>query len=104
MAIDLNQNTESVTMQKAGRILQIGRNKLFQFLRDKDVLDYDNTPYQSFIDRGYFEITTKEIPRNRHRNKLQLVTLVTPKGLKYIEKLLKEDRGNSSIRITIDLN
>lgn len=34
--------------------MDIGRNRLFDFLRTRLVLDRNNIPYQKFIDRGYF--------------------------------------------------
>jgi prophage antirepressor-like protein len=34
----------------------IGRNKLFKFLRDKNVLQSDNIPYQKMVDAGYFKV------------------------------------------------
>jgi phage antirepressor YoqD-like protein len=48
----------AIDIGKAAKVLDIGigRNKLFQKLRDKGVLMNNNIPYQTFIDRGYFRI------------------------------------------------
>ena len=76
--------------QKVGqvaKVLGIGRNKLFEFLRDNKVLMTDNTPYQQYIDRGYFVVKETSIEMgSRIKNKPQ--TYVTAKGVDYISKLL----------------
>jgi Rha family phage regulatory protein len=76
------------TMNDVAKCLKIGRNKLFALLRDKKILRTNNTPYQEYCDRGYFEV--KEKPINMGgvvQNMLQ--TFVTAKGTDYISKLLK---------------
>jgi anti-repressor protein len=35
---------------------KIGRNILFRLLRDNQILMRDNIPYQTYIDKGYFEV------------------------------------------------
>ena len=35
----------------------MGRNKLFKFLRNKQILDSYNRPYQRFVDAGYFKLS-----------------------------------------------
>lgn len=76
--------------QKVGqvaKVLGIGRNKLFAFLRDNNIFMTDNTPYQQYIDRGYFVVKEKPIEMGSQIiNKPQ--TYVTAKGVSYISKLL----------------
>ncbi|WP_313798829.1 Rha family transcriptional regulator [Cytobacillus sp.] len=76
--------------QKVGqvaKVLGIGRNKLFAFLRENKIFMGDNTPYQQFIDRGYFVVKEKPIEMGSQViNKPQ--TYVTAKGVDYIHKLL----------------
>jgi len=73
------------------KALGIGRNKLFELLRNEKILMSNNVPYQEFIDRGYFEVIEKPIAMgNVVINKAQ--TYVTPKGVDYIGRLLKEKR------------
>ena len=76
------------TMNVAAKSLGIGRNKLFEFLRAKKLLMRNNTPYQAYLERGYFEVIEKPIDMGTGViNKPQ--TLVTPKGVDYIGRLLK---------------
>lgn len=82
----------TLNMNQAAKILGIGRNKLFDILRVHAILEYDNTPYQEYIDRGYFEVTGKQIyPSYSHRRRTQPVTLVTDKGLHFLHKMLLEN-------------
>jgi len=70
--------------------IKIGRNKLFEWLRNKKMLRDNNEPYQSYIDNKYFKVieTTKH---TTYGDKIFTKTLVTGKGQAYIvEKLRKE--------------
>jgi phage antirepressor YoqD-like protein len=72
--------------------IKVGRNKLFKWLRDKKILQNDNTPYQIFIDHGYFKVV--EIPKQTNYGyKIFTQTRVTTKGQKYIVNKLKDEFG-----------
>ena len=74
-------------MANVAKTLGVGRNKLFEFLREKKVLMSDNTPYQSYIDKGWFVV--KQNPINKGgfiKNVTQ--TFVTSKGVDAVSKLL----------------
>lgn len=76
-------------MNQTAKILGIGRNKLFQILRNLEILEDDNTPYQCYLDREYFDVTAKQVlPYSSKRTKYEPVTLVTDKGLLYLHKFL----------------
>ena len=83
------KSDENISMTNMAKLIGIGRNKLFETLRDKKILmskgNYRNTPYQKYIDAGYFEMTEKTI-----NSGLFLVTLVTPKGQVYITNKLNK--------------
>ena len=69
----------------------IGRNKLFEFLRNKNVLTYDNRPYQKYIDAGYFRVIEQKYEVNGEV-RINIKTLVFQKGIDWIRKQLgKED-------------
>jgi len=80
----------SQAMDKVSKSLNgIGRNKLFAFLRANKILRYDNTPYQKYIDAGYFKIRQTSTTRgDKVFNVSQ--TLVTAKGHDFIYRLLKQ--------------
>lgn len=77
------------TMSQVAKALGTGRNRLFEFLRQKKILMSNNMPYQQYIDRGYFQV--KETPKklgDKHINFTQ--TYVTAKGVDFIFRLLQE--------------
>lgn len=69
-------------------LVEIGRNTLFQFLRKCKVLTKQsnyNIPYGRFAKNGMFKVITSR-SENGH---ISSVTMVSPKGLNYIYKLMK---------------
>jgi phage antirepressor YoqD-like protein len=80
-----------LTMAQVAKILNVknmGRTKLFEFLRDEGILQANNDPYQKFADEdGQFTIKVKTNPHNKEAYN---VTLVTPKGLSFIKRRLEK--------------
>jgi anti-repressor protein len=72
--------------------ITIGQNRLFDLLREKKYLMWNNEPYQSYIDNGWFE--TKEIIVNTHRGSVpKKTTLITGKGQIALMKALCKHFG-----------
>lgn len=70
--------------------IDIGRNRLFEWLRRNKFLMSNNTPYQKYIESKYFEVveTTKE---TAYGTKVFTKVLITGKGQVFlVEKLRKE--------------
>lgn len=70
--------------------INIGRNRLFTWLRENGYLMNNNTPYQKYMDNKYFDIieTTKD---TAYGTKIFAKTLITGKGqIALIERLRKE--------------
>lgn len=78
------------TMSEVAKILKKGRNKLFKFLRIQGILRKNNEPYQEYVDRGYFKLRTYTIKHSNYEE-VKVQTLVTPKGLEWIRKILKRE-------------
>jgi Rha family phage regulatory protein len=53
--IDSKDTIDIGQLAKTLNVKNIGRNKLFEILREKSILDRRNQPYQTYIDRGYFK-------------------------------------------------
>ena len=68
----------------------IGRNKLFEFLRQNGVLQANNIPYQKYIDAGYFRVIESKYTMPNGETKISLKTVVFQKGVAYINKLLSK--------------
>lgn len=71
----------SKLLRKQG--LNIGRNKLFEWLRDNKFLRPNNEPYQQYINKGYFE-TKESTYFVGSEPKITIKTFVTGKGQQYI--------------------
>lgn len=81
---------DKVDIGMAAKILKLGfgRNILFQKLRKAGVFFSNrNEPKQRFVNAGYFEMKEKFIERDNHPGFVVTKTLVTQKGLAYINHL-----------------
>lgn len=84
---------DAIQIGDAAKVLGIpgmGRNKLFQFLRDQGVLMKDNIPYQQYIDRGYFRVIEQKWTTRDGETRISIKTLVYQRGLDFIRRLLKK--------------
>ena len=90
---DVTGSTDTVDMGKVAKVLNmgIGRNKLFEFLRDHKVLQSKNEPYQKYVDLGYFRIVESKYSKPDGSTHISLKTVVYQKGMDYIRKLLKKE-------------
>ena len=68
-----------------------GRNRLFEFLRNKKVLMHNNQPYQKYIDCGYFRVVEQKYTKPNSETAINIKTLVYQKGVNYIKKLLDKE-------------
>ena len=73
-------------------IPNMGRNKLFSFLRESKILNKRNEPYQEYVDKGYFRQIETSWEHNGTTH-INLKTVVFQKGVDYIRQLaLKKGR------------
>ena len=88
---DVTGSSDVIDIGSVAKVLNmgIGRNKLFQFLRDKGILTRKNAPYQKYIDAGYFRQVESEWEHDGTTH-ITLKTVVFQKGVDYIRKILKE--------------
>ena len=78
----------TISMNDTAKVLNfpdMGRNRLFAFLRASKVFDSENIPYQAFIDRGYFRVIETPSPYGFNRT-----TRVYQTGVDFIRKKLNE--------------
>ena len=90
----VTDSTDAVEIGLAAKTLNlgIGRNKLFTFLRDNKVLMRNNTPYQEYIDRGYFRVIESSYSKPDGSNHINIKTVVFQKGLDFIRRRLVDER------------
>ena len=92
------QSTDTIDMKAMAKLvskngIKIGRNKLFEFLRMKDILDKNNEPYQDYMDREWFHLVENTFNVG-FTIKITKTTYVTPKGQIGIIRMLKKYFNN----------
>lgn len=96
-AIHVTASSDTVDVGEFSKIasnehIDIGRNKLFEWLRSKKYLMNNNLPYQSYIDRNWFEVV-ETVKQTAYGPKIFTKTLITGKGqVALIERLRKETK------------
>lgn len=81
---------DTIDMRTVATVLNmgIGRNKIFEVLREKRVLDRKNMPYQKYIDLGYFRTVETKYTKSDGTNCINIKTVVFQNGLDFIRKTL----------------
>lgn len=96
-AYQICSSKDAIDIGNCAKVLNrnIGRNNLFEFLRNKKVLQQDNIPYQKYIDLGYFRVIESKYTIPSGETKISLKTVVLQKGVAYINKLLRESEDEN---------
>ena len=94
-ANQVSDTTDLIDMRTMAKLLKdnninIGRNRLFEFLRMKKILMKDNQPYQQYVDAGYFKVNEYTYTNSLGKTKTNRQTFITVKGQLYITKKVKE--------------
>lgn len=87
---------DTVDMKECAKVINFrgwGRNKIFELLRQKGVLDRGNQPYQRYCDMKYFRIIESRYVLPTGEVKISLKTVVYQKGLDFIRKLIEKEEN-----------
>ena len=93
-ALNVTDSEHSMDIGEFAKIVNkkdwnLGRNKLFRWLRDNKIFMDNNVPYQKYIDSGYF--TCIEVNKSsEYGNKNFSKSLITPKGQVWLTNKLQE--------------
>lgn len=90
---DVARSKDAIEMSDVAKVLAIkglGRNKLFELLRERKILQPNNIPYQQYVDREYFRVLEQKYTTSKGETKINFKTLVFQKGVDYIRKLVNE--------------
>lgn len=90
----VTDSKDAIQMADVAKVLafkNIGRNKLFNYLRNKKVLQEDNKPYQRYIDNGWFRTVESKYTDSKGNTHINITTLVYQKGVDGIRKMLVKD-------------
>lgn len=66
----------------------VGRNNLFDILRQQKVLDADNRPYQAYVDRGWFRMVESKYTKPDGSSNINFKTVVYQRGMDGISTML----------------
>lgn len=91
---DVAGSKDAIEMADVSKVLGIkgmGRNNLFEFLREKGILQQNNRPYQTYVDRGYFRVIEQTYTKPNGDICINIKTLVYQKGVDFIRKKLMEN-------------
>lgn len=86
----------AIDIGNAAKVLGIpgvGRNKLFEILRDQGILDDSNIPYQKYIDCGYFRVIEQKYSTPTGETRISFKTLVYQRGLDHIRKIISKEKS-----------
>lgn len=85
---------DTIDMAQAAKVLNmgVGRNTLFKLLREKNVLQSNNIPYQQYIDKGYFRCIESKYDAPDGSTHISIKTVVFQKGLDFIRATIENSR------------
>lgn len=90
----VTQSNDTIDMKEVAKTLNIkglGRNNLFEFLREKKILDKNNLPYQSYVNQGYFKVVENHYEYPQGCINVNLKTVVFQKGLDFIRRTIEKE-------------
>lgn len=81
------------TVEEVAKVLGTGQNRLFDWLRRSGMMREkpSTLPYQRHIDEGHFRVVERSYKDGRGESHTYTRTLVTGKGLAYIQKRFSDD-------------
>lgn len=87
---DVVESKDAIPMDRVEKILNmgIGRNKLFELLRNEKILMYNNTPYQKYVDLEWFRCVETKFTRPNGDVCINVKTLALQRGVDGIRKIL----------------
>lgn len=88
---DVVESKDAMSMDRVAKTLNmgIGRNKLFELLRSKKILMSNNTPYQRYVDSGWFRCIETKYTKPNGDICINVKTVVLQKGVDAIRRLIK---------------
>ena len=89
---------DTIDMAEVAKVLNcgLGRNRLFELLRNKHILNNQNQPYQKYVDMGYFRIIESKFTQSDGTIRINLKTVVFQKGLDFIRHLITKEAQNGN--------
>lgn len=89
---DVAGSKDAIEMGHVAKVLGIkgiGRNNLFELLRQAKVLDKKNIPYQKYVDSGYFRVLEQKYQKPNGETHINIKTMVFQRGVDFIRKVIQ---------------
>lgn len=95
---DIIDSKDAIDMGKVAKVINmgIGRNNLFEFLRNEKVLMQNNNPMQRYIDCGWFRCVESSYMKPNGDMCINVKTVAFQKGVDGIRKLVKDKYKNNN--------
>lgn len=93
----VTSSKNAIDMATCAKVLNIpnyGRNNLFEFLRNKKILQQNNVPYQRYVDQGYFRVIEQKWTKPDGSVQINIKTVVYQSGLDFIRKLVDKEKDS----------
>jgi phage antirepressor YoqD-like protein len=84
------EDTTMIDLSTAAKVVGVGPNKLFEFLRTSRILTFKNTPYQNYIAGGFFKVKIKNYKDGAGISRSYPQTFVTQSGLDFLFKIVEK--------------
>ena len=84
-------SSDTIDMGQVAKVLNmgVGRNTLFEILREEKVLRQNNEPYQAYIDKNWFRLVESKYQKPNGDTCINIKTVVFQKGVDGIRKILE---------------
>ncbi len=88
----VTDSKKAISMGEVAKVIDkgVGRNELFKILRNKNILRYNNEPYQRYIDIGWFRVIEQKFQLSNGDTSINIKTLVYQKGIEGIVNLFED--------------
>lgn len=73
-----------IPLADAAKLLGTGQKRMMKAMRELSILRGNNTPYQRYVDAGYFRVIVCPYQRSDGSEHVSLTTRVLPKGLDFL--------------------
>ena len=74
-------------MREAAKILGTGRTRLYEKLRNLEIIDEDNNIIHFYLELNLFKVHVEQIPGHHRMNNYNMI-LTSQKGLEFLSDLL----------------
>lgn len=91
-------NTQrTYTVQDAAKMIGIGPQKLFAWLREHKLIDKRNVPYQRYIDQGILKVKTGCWYHEEAGPQHYAQTKITNKGIEWLQQQLQREETSCQL-------